>query len=230
MPLSIPSSLEGASKRVAVISLVSEDVRVTRTGILKSEVAYLDMNGQIRKSIDGVFASQVAVKHPTWVVQSLNYDRDLRYSRLRAAAMARTFALTSYEEGIRAEVSEMMRAKNLDAAFLVFETAYEGLETRYPGVGVTLVGVPGIPASLSQVSQLDVHCTLLVLVVDSQGNIVARGDLTGMYGAETFDRNRERFSYNIAENLESPRVEFMRAWVVKAVTENMKRQFGRLGV
>ncbi|MGH2551898.1 MAG: hypothetical protein ACRDHN_21130 [Thermomicrobiales bacterium] len=228
----IPSSLDQTSKRVAVISLVSEDVRVVRTSFMASaEVASLAMGGQIRKTIDGVFASQLAVQHPTWVIEPLSYDSDLRYSRLRAAATKKTFSLTGYDDGtIRAQVFEMMRAKKLDAVFLILETAYEGLETRYPGIGVTLVGVPAIPASNSGVTQLDVHCTLLVLVVDSQGNLVAMAANEGMYGAKTFDRSRERFSYNLTENLEPPRVEYMRAWVVQAVTENLKRQFAKLGV
>lgn len=230
VPLSIPKSLDGAGKRVAVISLVSEDVRVTRTGPLTSEVVYLDMGGQIRKTIEGVFASQIATTHPTWVVESVNYDRDVRYGQLRGAAMTRTFTLSSYEEKIRAEVSDVMRTRKLDAVLLVVETAYEGLETRYPGIGVALVGVPGIPASASTVSHAEAHCTLLVLVVDGQGNILARGDSSGMYGPKTFDKNRGRFSYNIAENLEPPRVDFLRAGVVYVLTDNLKRQFERLGI
>jgi hypothetical protein len=228
--LSIPQSLEGPGKRVAVMSLVREDVRVTRTGGLSQEVVYLDMDGQIRRTIEEVFASQLAATRPTWVIEPLNYDRDLRFSQRPGAEKARFFTLSGYEDRFKAEVTAVIRSKNLDAALLVIETAHEDLTRTFPGVGVILVGVPGISSSASIVSQADVHCTLVVFVVDSQGNVVAIGDRTGMQGARTFDRDRSSFSYSIAENLKPPFAERLRAGVTQCLAHNLKRQLDRMGI
>jgi hypothetical protein len=113
---------------------------------------------------------------------------------------------------------------------LVIETAHEDLTRTFPGVGVILVGVPGISTSASIVSQADVHCTLVVFVVDSQGSVVTIGDRSGMQGAKTFDRNRGSFSYSVAENLKPPFADRLRAGVTQCLADNLKRQFDRMGI
>jgi len=177
-----------------------------------------------------VFASQLAATHPTWVIEPLDYERDLRFSQLPGAEKARFFTLSGYEKRFKADVTELIRSKNLDAALVVIETAHEELKTTFPGVGVVLVGVPGIPSSASIVSQADVQCTLIVFVVDGQGNVVAIGDRSGMQGPRTFDRNRDSFSYDVAENLKPPRADRLRAGVTQCLADNLKRQFERLGI
>lgn len=227
VPLSIPAALQESGKSVAVVCMVGELVTVTRVLPFGApELATLDMDGLIRKTVNQAFASQVAANHPNWTIRHLNYDRDFDNTRLYKVKSASAFG---YEE-TRKEVAAFMQKHGLDAAFLVFETAWEGLETRYPGIGAILVGVPGYLGGASTVSRLDVHSSLLIVGVDAQGNIISRGDLTGLIGAKTFDKTQDRFSFNVAENLQPPRVELVRKAVVSSVAEVLTIQFKRMGV
>jgi len=131
------------------------------------------------------------------------------------------------KERMRAEVSQLARAKKLDAVILVAETAYEGLETRYPGIGVMLVGVVGVAGAKSIVSEANVHCTVHFVIADAEGNITTWSDASGMYGARIFDRNPARFSYNLAENLDPPRADLIRSAVIETCTGNLKRQMSK---
>lgn len=224
----VPASLDGQAKRVAVISLVSEEVRVTRVATFAAtEAVTLDMEGKLRQTIHQVFASRVATGQPKWTIESLDYDKDLNYGHLRAAAMAGGF---SYMEGIRKQIVPIMQAKKLDAVFLVFETAQEGLETRYRGVGAQLIAVPGYLGGVSTVSRLDVHSSLFILGMDEKGDQITHADLTGLIGTKTWDRTKDRYSFETAENLKSPRVEFLRAAVVSSVTEVVSVELKRMGI
>ncbi|AMO21680.1 hypothetical protein GCM10027034_02150 [Ramlibacter solisilvae] len=124
-----PPQLEAGIKTVAVVSLMPERVSIsTLRGrpFFTPEYSFIDMHGQIERTIWETTANKLAVSRPGWTVKRVAYN---------PAAL-----LKAYRAGDESALGQFAAQNGLDAIILYTEAFYESMGGQ--GVGIAQETLP----------------------------------------------------------------------------------------
>ena len=157
-----PISSEAASsiRRVAIVTLIPEEINVSRIGftVFNNKQVSLNLGGELGNTADLVTRQRLFVSRKGWTVVPITYDR----KSLLDGVQRKTLVMSLSVERVRSELAELAQKNNLDALVVFTSASYD--RPAGQGLGVWM------RTFTSNVSDATVHANISVVIVRSDGS------------------------------------------------------------
>ena len=180
-----PISSEAASsiRRVAIVTLIPEEITISRIGftVFNNKYVNLNLDGALEKTVDLVTRKRLSTTRKDWTVVPISYDRQTLIARVQR----RTLVMSLSVERVRSELVELAQRNNLDALIVLTSASYD----RPAGNGLGI----WMRTFTSNVSDVTVHANISVVIVKKEGAFAgsAHGQETRMVKASELGLNYE---------------------------------------
>lgn len=152
---------EAAIHRVAIVSMLEEDVPIVRIGltVFNNAATQVVPDRSINESATSTVAERLKRTRPQWVIVDAKYDARALVNKLRSP---KGFIHGYDADKVSADLTEIARVAGADALLVVVPEGYE----RVPVVGV---GVAMRTLSMSSVGNADIYSAITIRMLDRTG-------------------------------------------------------------